>query len=173
MYTIEYFDLIINDKSNKCCSISLYPSTGYAFKSERRKLYIVHHGFEMFYVGETSTSIKTRFQRACTSYNFLINNNKSRNGYKGYKWLNINDNPKRNLNVSVVIFNEEFDNNNQRNFIQAIEGEVVFQIRNREGDLGYWPKYQNEIHFFNNEEAKVIAIKILKEIQERILNINK
>jgi hypothetical protein len=46
--------------------------------------------------------------------------------------------------------------------IEAIEGELVFLIRQRTGD---WPRYQNEIHFTNSAAAKKIAVKIYSKIQ--------
>lgn len=159
-YTIEKYDLKLIDKEDNTCKSKLFPQEGLAFLNERRKLYIVYHGHEVLYVGEAHTAIKTRFQRGYNAYNYYKRNNDiARNGYKGYKWLNKDKNPQRNLMVSVVTFTEEYDNN--REMIEAIEGELVYLIRNK---TGYWPKFQNEIHFSNCDEAKEIAVQVLKLI---------
>lgn len=151
-YTIEKYRLELVDTEMNSCKIVISPEKGLAFLNERRKLYIVYQNNEMLYVGEANTSIKTRFQRGCTAFNYFIKNGKARDGYKGYKWLDKKENSQRNLDVSVVTFTQEYDNN--REMIEAIEGELVYLIRNK---LGYWPKFQNEIHFSNCNEARVIA----------------
>lgn len=158
-YTIEKYKLELIDSEMNKCKIVLCPKEGQAFLKERRKLYIVYHNNEILYIGETNTSLKTRFQRGCTSFNYLINNGKARSGYKGYKWLNKKENSQRILDVSVITFTQEYDNN--REIIEAIEGELVYLIRNK---LGYWPKFQNEIHFSNNSKASELAINIFSKI---------
>lgn len=156
-YIIEKYALKLIDFEDNTCKTELNPKKGLAFLNERRKLYLVNHDVKILYVGEANTSIKTRFQRGCTAYNFYKRNNDiARGGYKGYKWLNKEHNSHRNLTVSVVTFPEKYDNN--REFIEAIEGELVYLIRNK---FGYWPKFQNEIHFSNCDEAKEIAVGIL------------
>ena len=156
----ETYQLKIADNDNLSCSIKLEPNSGLALIKEKRKLYIVYHEKEILYVGEAHTSIKTRFQRGCNAYNYYKKNNDvARGGYKGYKWLNKDNNPLRNLTVSVVIFPEEYDNN--REIIEAIEGELVYLIRNKTGN---WPTFQNEIHFSNCDEAKKVAEDIMELI---------
>lgn len=44
-----------------------------------------------------------------------------------------------------------------REAIEAIEGGLVFLIRQR---TGAWPRHQNEIHFTNSAAAKKIALRI-------------
>ncbi|OWU92328.1 hypothetical protein DBB36_20035 [Flavobacterium sp. WLB] len=161
-YIFEKYDLNLLDCDNDSCKIQLSPQNGNALSKERRKLYIIHHENEILYVGEANTSIKTRFQRGCTSFNYYIKNGEARKGYKGYKWLNKIDNTYRNLSVSVAIFDHKYDN--ERNFIEAIEGELVYLVRK---NYGYWPKFQNEIHFSNCEGAKEIG----EEIFSIILNL--
>jgi hypothetical protein len=151
-FIFEKYSLNLRDCDDNTCKVQLSPKHGDALLKERRKLYIVHYNDEILYVGEANTSIKTRFQRGCTSFNFFIKNDKTRGGYKGYKWLSNVDNVHRNLFVSVAIFNKKYDIN--RSFIEAIEGELVYLVRNK---LGYWPKFQNEIHFSNYKGAKEIA----------------
>ncbi|WP_439554047.1 hypothetical protein [Flavobacterium macrobrachii] len=157
----ETYKLKITDNDNLSCSIKLEPNSGLALIKEKRKLYIVYHGNEILYVGEAHTSIKTRFQRGCTSFNHYIINGKARGGYKGYKWLDKIENPQRNLTVSVITFPQKYDDKENRKFIEAIEGELVYLIRNKTGN---WPKFQNEIHFSNSDEAKEMAVEILTKI---------
>ena len=166
-YTFEKYDLKLIDAGDNSCKTELSPKNGTALLKERRKLYIIHFENEYLYVGEANTSIKTRFQRGCASFNYFMKNEKARNGYKGYKWLNKEKNQERNLTVSVVIFTEDFDHDEKRGFIEAIEGELVYLIRQK---FGYWPKFQNEIHFSNCNGAKEIAEGILKKVGVRKLN---
>jgi hypothetical protein len=159
-FTIEKYDLNLIDDENYTCKTELTPQKGLAFLKERRKLYLVYHSSEIFYVGEAHTSIKTRFQRGYNAYNYYKRNNDiARNGYKGYKWLDKANNPQRSLTISVVTFTKEFDDN--REIIEAIEGELVYLIRNKTGN---WPKFQNEIHFRNCAGAREIAEGILGEV---------
>lgn len=160
-YVIENYDLKLIDKEDNTCKTELFPIQGEALQKERRKLYVVCNDTEVLYVGEANTSIKTRFQRGCISFNYFIKNGEARGGYKGYKWLNKKDNPQRNLKVIVAIFNKDYDHDNLRSSIEAIEGELVYLVRNK---LGYWPKFQNEIHFSNCEGTKEIAEGILGEV---------
>ena len=157
----ETYQLKITDNDNLSCSIKLEPNSGFALLKAKRKLYIVYHGNEILYVGEAHTSIKTRFQRGCTAFNHYTIKGKARGGYKGYKWLDKIDNPQRNLTVSVITFSQEYDDKEKRTFIEAIEGELVYLIRNK---LGYWPDFQNEIHFSNCDGAKEIAESILEKV---------
>lgn len=159
-YKIEKYVLKLIDFEDNTCKTELSPQSGQAFLKERRKLYIVYNNSEVLYVGEAHTSIKIRFQRGCTSYNFYKRNKDiARGGYKGYKWLNKEYSTERNLILSVVIFPQEYDSN--REFIEAIEGELVYLIRNITGN---WPVFQNEIHFSNSDEAKVVAQDLLNII---------
>jgi hypothetical protein len=161
-YTFETYDLQLIDAVDNTCKTIIFPTTGYALQKERRKLYIVYHGNEVLYVGEAHTSIKTRFQRGYNAFNYYKRNNDiARNGYKGYKWLDKVDNPQRNLSVSVVTFPQEYDDKEKRKFIEAIEGELVYLIRNKTGN---WPEFQNEIHFSNCVGAKKFAKDILKRV---------
>lgn len=160
-YIIEKYVLKLIDFEDNTCKTELSPQKGQAFLRERRKLYLVYHESEVLYIGETHTSIKTRFQRGCTAFNYFINKKKARGGYKGYKWLNKEENPMRNLKVAVATFNKNYDPDDKRAFIEAIEGELVYLIRNQ---YGYWPKFQNEIHFSNCEGPKDNAKDILEVI---------
>lgn len=164
-YTLEKYKILIQDNpDDKSCRIIWIDGENtrdLAFKKERRKIYIVTFKNEIYYVGEANTSMKIRFQRGCTSYNHYIRNGKARGGYMGYKWLDKEQNPNRNLTIYVAVFTAEFDSPKQRSIIESIEGEIVFMIRH---EFGYWPKFQNEIHFSNSSEAIEIAITLLKSL---------
>jgi hypothetical protein len=154
----ETYQLEINDTQNNKCSISLNPKDNSkieALEKKGRKIYIVCDGETVLYIGEANTSIKTRFQRSSTSYNYFKANNIARGGYKGYKWLDPENNPSRRLTLHVVVFNNDYDE--KRKEIEAIEGELVYEVRSRTGN---WPTWQNEIHFSNvdgaSQKAKTI-----------------
>ncbi len=156
----ENYRLDILDIENGKCSTKLTPidnNKSEALKKSRRKIYIVSNGETILYVGETNTSMKTRFQRSSTSYNFFKINKVTRGGYKGYKWLDPENNSIRKLILHVVIFNSDYDSKEKRSEIEAIEGELVYEIKNKTSS---WPTWQNEIHFSNvigaNEKAKQI-----------------
>lgn len=160
-YVLEEYFLNLIDAEDNSCKIQLLPKINYgkAFLKERRKLYIIHYNDEILYIGESNSSIKTRFQRGCTSFNYYSKNDKARRGYKGYKWLNKKNNLNRNILTTVAVFDEKYDDN--RSFIEAVEGELVYLVRNK---LSYWPKFQNEIHFSNCEGAKELAEEILNSL---------
>lgn len=157
--------LQIKDKDDNTCLSVLKPlcenSENRALEKNRRKIYIISSSQEVLYIGEAVTSMQTRFKRGCTSYNYFIKNKKARNGYRGYKWLNNKENLERKLIVNVAIFESEYNAAEKRNIIEAIEAELVHLTRSQ---LGYWPKFQNEIHFQNDEDAKETAAAIFKEI---------
>ena len=159
----ETYKVTLVDNKDNTCKVRISPNKGEALKAERRKLYVISCGDQILYIGEANTSIKTRFQRGCTSFNFYIKNDKARGGYKGYKWLNQVHNSERDLKVSVVIFPKEYDEDEKREFIEAIEGELVYLIRQK---TDKWPLFQNEIHFHNHAESKEIAENILKKAFE-------
>jgi hypothetical protein len=160
-YILETYKFEIIDCNDKTCKIKLEENDGLAFNKEKRKLYVIHDGNLILYVGEANCSIKVRFGRALGSYNHFAKTNKARGGYKGYKWLNKALNPKRSLTVTIALFNTDYDATEKRRFIEAIEGEFVFLVRK---ELGYWPKFQNEIHFQNEDGAKEIASKVFNAI---------
>ena len=155
----EKYSLSIKDNADLTCSVSILPKEGLALIRERRKLYVIYSNKEILYVGEAKTSILKRFQRGTVTFNHFIRNGKSRNGYKGYKWLNKDDNPIRELKVLAVVFDTTKDDD--RGFVEAVEGELVYLIRNK---FGYWPKFQNEIHFSNCDGAIEIVEEIFSEV---------
>lgn len=163
-YKFEKYKLNIEDKEENTSfvKLELLEGNGIALTDEeRRKVYIVHSDKEVLYVGEAHTSMKTRMQRGYTAFNYLQKNNKRRNGYGGYKWLDRKENTERNLILSVAMFGEEYDGDEKRKIIEAIEGELVYLVRE---EKGMWPKFQNEIHFRNIDEAKETAVSILAQV---------
>jgi hypothetical protein len=149
------------DRDEKTCSFTISPKVeglNLALKNERRKIYLISRQNEIIYVGEADTSIKEKMRRGITSFNYFMINGKARGGYKGYKWIHPDENKHRLLDVHVSIFESEYDD--KRAFIEAVEAELVYLIRNK---TGMWPAFQNEIHFQNKpgalETAKAIYSK--------------
>lgn len=160
-FHIENIEFEIIDCDDSKCRIKFDINEGAAFSKERRKIYIIHDNEEVLYVGEANCSIKERFQRSLVSFNHFVTKGVARGGYKGYKWLNKTINLTRRLTATVVVFGAQFDDADKRGYIEAIEGELVFLVRK---ELGYWPKFQNEIHFQNQDMAGVIALTIFEEL---------
>ncbi|HEX7413077.1 MAG TPA: hypothetical protein VF411_03445, partial [Bacteroidia bacterium] len=106
---------------------------------------------EYLYIGEADTSIKIRFQRGFCSYRYYKKNNKTRrDGYKGYKWIEADfKNKKLNVFVATFPFITKTEDKSDRNLLEAVEGELVFLVREK---TNKWPLYQNEIHFWNEED---------------------
>jgi hypothetical protein len=156
----ETYQLNINETETGK-SITMIPknlSNVEALKEVSRKIYIVCNDKTILYVGEADTSVKLRLQRGSYAYNYFKKHGKSLNGYKGYKWLDDARNEIQSLSLHVIIFNSSYDDN--RAEIEAIEGELVYEIRNQTGS---WPECQNEIHFSNVVDANSKAQQILKE----------
>ncbi|CAM3545330.1 hypothetical protein FLGE108171_02180 [Flavobacterium gelidilacus] len=157
---IEKYSLTITDKDDSTTSVSIMPKEGLALQKERRKLYVItNEKKEFLYVGEASTSILKRFQRGTVAYNHFVRNGNARNGYKGYKWLNNKENLFRTLTVFALVFDEE--KNENRKFVEAVEGELVYLIREKSGK---WPLFQNEIHFSNCDGALEVALEVLENV---------
>ena len=154
--------------------------------SEHRKLYIVigeneNASSEVWYVGEAYSSMKERFQRSFASYRRKMRTNMARGGYQGYKWIEPAQKLNKLLKVYVLTFeipgesksNSKTIKQHNRSIVEAIEGELVYLVRNETGD---WPRYQNEIHFYHSEQdkmevnAKESARLIWAEIQHMFSN---
>ena len=128
-----------------------------ALLPERRKLYVVSAGKEIWYVGEAHCGMQQRMQRGFAAYRHTKKEGTKRGGYGGYKWIDAFA-KRKSANVHVFVFDKKYDDD--RDAIEAIEAGLVFLIRNRRGA---WPKYQNEIHFHNSPAAKKIALRIYAE----------
>jgi hypothetical protein len=148
------FDLVPNDNQK----IS-------ALDCPNRLLYVIKNGNEFLYVGEAKSNLKNRITRGFIAYRFWKRNGQARKGYKGYKWIELFDQEEssktlKQLRLTCFIFDES--RNDKREFIEAIEGELVLLIRNH---TGQWPLFQNEIHF-NNENPE--SIKIAKDMFQKL-----
>ena len=156
---------ILSYRSTKTDEVSfLLKSTvekkGKAINYSHRLLYIVMFQNEFLYVGEAKAELKIRFQRGFSSYRHFLRTGKARGGYKGYRWIELME-PGKELTVWVVLFPANYDD--KREFVEAIEGEVVLIIRNQ---TGKWPTYQSEIHFNNKmQNASEIASKIMDKMK--------
>lgn len=124
---------------------------------KRPKLYILKDKESIIYIGYTSQSIANRLRYGI--------NPKGAKGYHGYKWKVYEK-----LELLVFVFNKELIGNQNEedkkyiSFVEAVEAELVYLVRNK---TGKWPENQNEIHFnnFEIEKAKQVAEKIYKEIE--------
>lgn len=167
---IEYY--IIHKKfiKNDQISFSLIAkdlSKQKAILSENRLIYIVKIKNDWLYVGEAASNLKVRLQRGFNAYRYYKRNNKKYNGYGGYKWIELFDEKKYSQKIEcleLIAINFDDSYTNYRNYVQAIEGELVYFIRE---NTGSWPLCQNEIHFNNEYE---FAKEIAKEIFSKILN---
>jgi hypothetical protein len=130
------------------------------FSGDGRKLYIVHDGVEIYYVGETIGSIKKRFDRAVRAFKNHQAGKKNKNGYSGYKWLR--ESTVTDLKLYVIEFDQEYDHN--RLFIEAIEAEFVYLVRK----ASKWPVYQHEIHFYRIPDMSAIAQEIFTEFEKQL-----
>lgn len=162
--SVEKYNLEITSLG-ACSNFKLTHQSGekLALNEEYRKLYIVSSKTHYLYVGDANTSINKRFQRGFAAYRSFVSHGKGRNGYKGYKWIEPGEKT-GSLEVIVVIFKSE---PLSRNFVEAIEGEIVYLIRKKTGE---WPIYQNEIHFWQENErnetlgSKKLAAEIYNEL---------
>jgi len=112
------------------------------------KLYIVKANHDILYVGITSQSISARLRYGFTAA--------GKHGYHGYKW--------KDHKGELDIFIWCFDGKNQQPYVEAIEAEVVFEIRKQTGS---WPFFQTEIHFHKATNEQIcLARKICNAVLE-------
>lgn len=121
-------------------------------RSKQPKIYVIKSENEFLYVGYASQSIKTRLGQG-----FRANGER---GYHGYKWKKLKE-----VELIVFVFPilADFSTKESRTYFEAIEAELVYQIRTQTGN---WPTYQNEIHFNNGN--RVVILEIAEEIFEII-----
>jgi len=143
--TFERLKLKITETGDKV-KFSLDKSIGKAFKKDRGKIYIISKGKKVVYVGETKRSIIKRL-------------NDSRNAIYRHQFFT-DRNKDTELIVSIAVFAEEY-NDSHKEILEAIEGEIVYLIRNNSGS---WPMFQNEIHFHNTPGAEKLAKYILANL---------
>lgn len=160
---IEEYSLIKRITKNGRISFLLTPvNRDFALHSAQRLIYLIKNKDKFLYVGEAKSPIEKRFTRGFNAYNYFKNNGKARNGYKGYKWIELLEGQIE-LSVFIALFNNVPDSEDGKEKMESIEGELVFLIRER---YGYWPKYQNEIHFHNSDEGLEIAKLIFGKVSE-------
>jgi len=129
---------------------------------KRRMVYVVRKNEKIIYVGEAKRELVTRMQTGFVAYRHFKRTDKKRGGYQGYKWIDLLlEGDRDELFVDAFLFGPEYDEN--RSFIEGIEGELVFLVRK---ETRRWPDYQNEIHFSNQPGAFETAQKIYQKIIE-------
>lgn len=117
-------------------------------RSRHPKIYVIKSELEFLYVGYASQSLITRLNQGFRAA--------GKNGYHGYKWKKLE---KVEVHVFVFPILADTPTKETRLYFEAIEAELVFQIRTF---TGKWPLYQNEIHF--NNEFTEEAIRITGEL---------
>jgi hypothetical protein len=160
-YRFETLEILITNKGIKPVQFSKFPSNS-VFTNKGAKIYIVMKDKETVYVGKTLQQIGTKLGQGFRAYQNAKNKGIRISGYGGYKWTSMFEN--KTLKLLVFNFGEvNKDSDKANEFIEAIEAEIVFQIRNRSEK---WPIGQNEIHFNNtNKNAEKLALNILRDIK--------
>jgi len=142
------YQIQIVDSACRCIEVNGQQTTHFVAPDTElgiQKIYIVKDSKDICYVGTTSQPMSSRLRTG-----FIDNGHY---GYHGYKWK---DKLKR-AELLVWAFPSV-----SRDSIEAIEGELVYLIRNR---TGRWPKHQMEIHFHPDASNKE------KRIAETLVNI--
>ena len=120
-----------------------------ATDKKKSKIYVLLDGAEILYVGQTGQSIRSRFRGA-----FQAN---GETGFYGYKWRD----KRKKLTLLIWILPDFVATFEGR---EAVEAEVIFRVRR---DFGYWPRYQNEVHFWNTDEKILtLADEIFDELKK-------
>lgn len=165
-YSIDRYRLEANGKDVEVrLKLELTEGEGRSTVDGLRKLYVILNEAEIWYVGETINPIKVRFQGSFVTYRSYLRHGKAlSNGYKGYKWIEYAE-KLNHLTVAVFTLSDEKMGKER---IEAIEGEVVYLVRDHTGN---WPLHQNEIHFWNEREDKdTIGVReIARQIFELII----
>lgn len=117
-------------------------------KNKVPKIYVIKIKGEVVYIGYTSQSITTRLNSGLKA--------NGKNGYHGYKWKNATNE----MELLVFVFENVLTGIKAQDkelimFVEAIEAELVYKFRSQTGN---WPKFQNEIHFNNNDREQVLEI---------------
>lgn len=122
-------------------------------QSRHPKIYVVKSEKTFLYVGYASQSLITRLKQGFKA--------SGENGYHGYKWKKLE---KVEINAFVFPILADSTAKESRLYFEAIEADLVFQIRTR---TGKWPLHQNEIHF--NNEFSVESMKVAGKLMEELL----
>ena len=128
--SLNRYEIKVSKTDYKCISVNgnatdhfIAPDT----KAGIQKLYVLKNGNEIYYIGVTSQSMSSRLRIGYRA--------KGEQGYHGYKWIG----KISKAELLVWCFTE-----NDRSPVEAIEGELVYFVRNH---TGKWPTFQMEIHF--------------------------
>lgn len=161
-HKIKKYTLTFKGTCSKDVSFILSPNdiTNKTEESNSNIVYIILNDKAIIYIGEAKTSIKTRLSRGFAIYRSFSKGIKPRNGYKGYKWIELFEKNIKTLDVVVVFFENFSSEYKNKEFRESVEGELCWLVRKDKE----WPIYQNEIHFHNDEKAKKIALMIFEEI---------
>ncbi len=146
--SLNRYEIKISNTNYECISVNgkttdhfVTPDT----KAGPQKLYVLKNRKEIYYVGVTSLLMSSRLRIGYRA--------KGEQGYHGYKWIG----KISKAELLVWCFTEA-----DRSPAEAVEGELVYLVRNR---TGKWPTYQMEIHFHPNASNKE------KQIAETLVNI--
>lgn len=139
---LNRYEVKISQENYLCVSVNGQTTEHFITPDTKRgiqKLYVLKNGDEVYYVGITSQPVSSRLR-----IGYRANGEK---GYHGYKWKS----KISKAELFVWCFTES-----DRDTVEAIEGELVYLIRNR---TGKWPTYQMEIHFHPDatDEEKRLA----------------
>lgn len=170
---VEHYHLFCKFTKSNEVSFELHPlnkEATTALKTPNRLVYVVRNGSDFLYVGEAKKELKTRLSRGFAAYRSYKRTNVKRNGYGGYKWIDLFTRDKEKttkldkLSLTAVVFDDSFVD--KRDYVEAVEGELVHLIR---AQTEKWPLFQNEIHFNNNfEDAHILAMKIFALVAREI-----
>ena len=96
------------------------------------KLYVVSDGKKPIYIGQTRQPIGNRMRSGFKS--------DGSHGYHGYAWRHCG------TSATIDVWVQEAEED--PDWIETVEAEVVFLIRQ---EYGQWPQYQTEIHFHQSK----------------------
>ena len=134
---LNRYEIKVSKTDYKCISVNGKPTDHFINPDTNRKtqkLYVLKNRREVYYVGITSLSMSSRLRSGYRA--------KGEHGYYGYPWIG----EISGAELLVWGFAKSL-----RIRAEAIEGEVVYLIRNK---TGRWPRYQMEIHFHSDASAK-------------------
>ncbi len=152
-YEKKEFDIQITDTKIKPKGSLKF----YGVPKDAYKIYIVKDEHNFLYIGITKMYLSSRFT---LGFNATIE--VGNNGYHGYKW--INECREKTLKLIVISF-PNMTAADDRNYVETIEAELVYQVRK---EFGRWCEYQNEIHFYNKgDEIIRLSEKIFSEIHKK------
>ena len=150
---LDILRITITDSGTK--TIDRKTFSGNVLNNSNFKIYVLKLDGIYLYIGKTKQKIGAKFRQGFKSYINALNG-KRVSGYGGYKWIKEYISTSKELKLFVFDLGLSCSDNNA----EAIEAEIVFQIRKNQQR---WPEYQNEIHF-NNDFAN--ATDVANEIIE-------